>query len=107
MAEKNGQIYFIGFTEGKIENLKKEGKMRVSILIFIYSIHFAYMKVCTKFENNGFNRSKRSVTEIFIEEKENEQIKGLISNMWLFLLHNKLITIKLCIKFQNPKSCSC
>ena len=31
--------------EGKIENLKKEGKMRISILIFIYTIHFAYLKV--------------------------------------------------------------
>ena len=26
-------------TEGKIENLKKEGKMRISTLIFIYTIH--------------------------------------------------------------------
>ena len=35
----------IGVTEGKIENLKKEGKMRISIFIFIYTIHFAYLKV--------------------------------------------------------------
>ena len=44
-------------TEGKIENLKKESKMRISILIFIYTIHFAYLKVYTKFENIGSNRS--------------------------------------------------
>ena len=43
-------------TEGKIENLKK-GKMRISILIFIYTIHSAYLKVYTKFENIGSNRS--------------------------------------------------
>ena len=42
---------YIGVTEGKIENLKKEGKMRISILIFIYTIHFAYLKVYTKFHN--------------------------------------------------------
>ena len=42
---------YIGVTEGKIENLKKEGKMRITILIFIYTIHFAYLKVYTKFHN--------------------------------------------------------
>ena len=51
-------MYFIGVTEGKIENLKKEGKMRISILILIYTVHFAYLKVNTKFENTGSNRSR-------------------------------------------------
>ena len=46
---KNVQMCSIGVTEGKIENLKKEGKMGVSILIFIHTIHFAYLKVYTKF----------------------------------------------------------
>ena len=46
---KNVFMYYLGVTEGKIENLKKEGKMRISILIFIYTIHFAYLKVYTKF----------------------------------------------------------
>ena len=35
----------------KIENLKKEGKLRISTLIFIYTIPFAYLKVYTKFHN--------------------------------------------------------
>ena len=35
----------------KIENLKKEGKMRISILILIYTIHFAYLKVYSIFHN--------------------------------------------------------
>ena len=48
---KNVPLRYTGVTEGKIENLKKEGKMRISILIFIYTIHFAYMKVYTKFHN--------------------------------------------------------
>ena len=50
-------MYFIGVTEGKKEHLKKEDKMKISILIIIYTIHFAYLKVYTKFENTGFNRS--------------------------------------------------
>ena len=49
---------YIGVTEGKNENLKKEGKMSCSIFIFIYKIHLAYLKVNTKFENTGSNRSR-------------------------------------------------
>ena len=46
---------YIGVTEGKIE---KEGKMSFSILIFIYTIHLAYLNVYTKFEKTGFNRNR-------------------------------------------------
>ena len=56
LTEKNVHMYVIGVTEGKNENLKKEGKMRISILIFINTIHVAYLKVYTKFENTGSNR---------------------------------------------------
>ena len=48
---KNVHMCHIRMTEGKIENLKNEGKMRISTLIFIYTIHFAYLKVYTKFHN--------------------------------------------------------
>ena len=34
--------------KGKNEKLKKEGKIRISILISIYTVHFAYLKVYTK-----------------------------------------------------------
>ena len=44
---------YIGVTEGKII----KGKMSLSIFIFIYTIHLAYLKVYTKFENTGSNRS--------------------------------------------------
>ena len=50
-------MYYIRVKEGKNENLKKEGKMRISILISIYTVHIAFLKVYTKFENNGSNRS--------------------------------------------------
>ena len=45
---KNVHMCHIRMTEEKIENLKKEGKMRISTFIFIYTIHFAYLKVYTK-----------------------------------------------------------
>ena len=39
LTEKYVHVYYIGMTEDKIENLKKEGKRRISILIFIYTKH--------------------------------------------------------------------
>ena len=48
---KSVHMCYIRVTEGKIENLKREGKTRVSTLIFIYTIHFAYLKGYTKFHN--------------------------------------------------------
>ena len=73
--------------------IEKEGKMSLSIFIFIYRIHLPYLKVCTKFENTGSNRNREICDRNFqnlqqkfsLERKKNEQIKGLISNMWLFL----------------------
>ena len=63
-------MYYIRVKEGKNEKLKKEGKMRISILISIYTVHFAFLKVYTKFPNTGSIRSEISATEIFIGEKE-------------------------------------
>ena len=53
-SSKNVHMCYIGVTEGKFE---KEGKIRFSILIFIYTIHLANLKVYTKLENTGSNRS--------------------------------------------------
>ena len=54
---KNVHMYYIREKEEKNENLKKEGKKRISILISIYTVHFAILKMYTKFENTGSNRS--------------------------------------------------
>ena len=54
---KNVHMSYIRVTEGKIETLKKERKMRISILIFIYTVQFAFLKVYTKFQNTGSNRN--------------------------------------------------
>ena len=32
-----------------MKKMKKEGKMTISILIFIYTVHFAFLKVYTTF----------------------------------------------------------
>ena len=48
---KNDHVCYIRVTEGKYENLEKEGKMRMNTLISIYTIHFAYLKVYKKFHN--------------------------------------------------------
>ena len=50
-------IYIVREKEGKNENLKKGGKMRISILISIYTVQFAILKMYTKFANTGSNRS--------------------------------------------------
>ena len=76
-------VLYKGVTEGKIET---EGKMSFSTFIFIYTIYLAYLKVYTKFKNTNLGQ------KFSLKRKKNEQIKGLISNMWLFfrvfLLHN-------------------
>ena len=52
-----------GRTDGQRENSIPPtnkfagGIMRFSIFIFIYTLHLAYLKVYTKFENTGSNRS--------------------------------------------------
>ena len=58
---------YIGVTEGKIE---KEGKMSFSIVIFIYTIHLAYLKVYTNLKTLAPIGAERSATEISIGEKE-------------------------------------
>ena len=63
-------MYYIRVKEGKNEKLKKEGKMRICILIFIYTVHFAYLKVYTKFKTLAPIGAEKSVTEISIGEKE-------------------------------------
>ena len=45
------------FGSGELK-IEKEAKMSISIFIFIYTIHLAYLKVYTKFENTGSNRSR-------------------------------------------------
>ena len=56
--------------EGKNEKLKKEDKMSISILISIYTVHFAFLKVCINLKTLAPIGAEKSVTEISIGEKE-------------------------------------
>ena len=97
---------YIGVAEEKIE---KEDKISLSVFIFIYTIHFrANLKVYTKLKTLVPIGNKKSVTEISIGEKENEQIKGLICTVWLlFATQYNSSPSSFFIKFQNSKSSSC
>ena len=59
-------MYYIKVREGLNEKLKKEDKLRIRILIFIYTIHFAYLKAYTTFENTGSNRSREICDRFFL-----------------------------------------
>ena len=65
---------YIRVTEGKIENLKKEGKIRISTLIFIYTVLFAYLKVYTNFLILNQVVAEKTLTKnvhmCYIREKE-------------------------------------
>ena len=63
-------MYYIRVKEGKNEKLKKEGKMRISILISIYTVHFAFLKVYTKLKTLAPIGAAKSVREVSIGEKE-------------------------------------
>ena len=63
-------MYLIRVKEGKNENLKKEGKMRISILFSIYTVPFAFLKVYTNLKTMAPIEAEKSVTEISIGEKE-------------------------------------
>ena len=63
-------MYYIRVKEGKDENLKKEGKMRISILISIYTVHFAFLKVCTIFFKTLAPIGAEKFVTVSIGEKE-------------------------------------
>ena len=56
----------------------------ISILIFIYTIYFAYLKENIKFENSDSNRSREICDRNFYWRERKWTKKGLIRNMWLF-----------------------
>ena len=79
---------------------KKEGKIRMSILIFIYIKHFDYLKVYTKFEYTGSNRSQEICDRNFHWRERKMNNKGTDKQyVAAFCYTLQLITIKFCIKF--------
>ena len=98
---------YIGERKKKNEQIK--GLINNIWLGFCYTIQLITIKLCTRFQSPSEVVAEKSVTEKKLKfslerKKKNEQIKGLISNIWLgFCYTIQLITIKLCTKFQSPK----
>ena len=75
----------------KNENLKKEVKMRVNTLIFIYTIHFAYPKVYTKFHNPKSNSCLKNLTKnvhmcfIGVTERKIEKEDKMSLSIFIFI----------------------
>ena len=73
-------MYYIGVTEGKFEKKKAKCGLASEFSFTQYTVSTWRCKQNLLTINS--EGAKESVTEIFIWKK-NEQIKGLISNMWL------------------------
>ena len=107
---KNVPMCYIGVTEGKNENLKKESKMRISILIFIYTIHFAYLK-CTQ----NFIILNQAVAEktdqkkqpyvLYRSDRSKIEKEGKMSfSIFIFIYTIHLAFLKVYTKFKNTGS---
>ena len=88
----------------KFENWKKVGKMKISILIFIYTVHFFYLKLYTNFKTLAPIGAVKSLTEISIREKEKWTNEGTDmqyvdvfvtqnnSSLWSFVPNFRILT---------------
>ena len=71
------------------KKLKKEGKLRINILISNYTVHLAFLKVYTKFENTGSNRSLEMCDRNFHWRERKMNKKGNDKQyVAVLLLHN-------------------
>ena len=106
---KNVHMCYIRVTEGKIENLKKEGKMRISILIFMYTIHFAYLKVYTQFQNPhqvvAEKTDKKHPYVLYRSDRRKIEKEGKMSfSIFIFIYTIHLAYLKVYTKFENTDS---
>ena len=63
--------------------------MQYVAVLFCYTSLLINIKLCTKFQNPKSSRvAEKSLTKKSLERNKNEDIKGLKSNMWLFLLYH-------------------
>ena len=107
---KNAHICNIRVTEGKIENLKKEGKMSISTFIFIYKIHFAYLKVYTKFHNPYQVVAEKTLTKNVhmcykgVKEGKKEKEDKMSFSIFIFICTIHLAYLKVYTKFESTGS---
>ena len=95
---------------------EKEGKMRISSFVFIYTIHLAYLKVYTKFHNpksrSCWENSDENCPYVLYssDRRNNWNLKKRRQNEdkhpnFIYTIH--FAYLKLYTKFHNPKSNSC
>ena len=103
---KNVHMCYIRVTGGKIENLKKEGKMRISTLIFIYTIHFAYLKVYTKFHNPKSSScwENSDKKRIYVTEGKIEKEGKMSFSIFIFIYTIHLAYLKVYTIFESTGS---
>ena len=104
---KNVHMCYIRVTEGKIKKLKKEGKMSISTLIFIYTIPFAYLKVYTKFHNPKSsscweNSDKKRPHVLYRSDRRKIEKEGKMSfSIFIFIYTIHLAYLKVYTKFEK------
>ena len=82
-------MYYIRVKEGKNEKLKKEDKMMIRILISNSTVHLAFLKVYTEFNNTGSNMSQESCDRNFNWRERKMKNKGTDKQyVAVLLLHN-------------------
>ena len=97
--DTNFPMYYMGVRDGK---KKKMVKINLSILVFCPTIYLATLKVYKKFKDSGSHRS-REICNIWLERKQNGQIKETVSIRRLILSYTMQQDIpNICTKFQNP-----
>ena len=106
---KNVPMCYIEVTEGKIENLKKECEMRISILIFIYTIHFAYLKCIHDFiilnQVVAEKTDQKQPYVLYRNDRRKIEKEGKMSfSIFIFIYTIHLAYLKVCTKFKNTGS---
>ena len=106
---KNVHMCYVRVTEGKIESLKKEGKLRIRTFIFIYTIHLAYLKVYTKFYNPKSSSCWKTLTKKV--HMCNKGVKGgkiekgkRSCSIFIFIYTIHIDYLKVYTKFENTGS---
>ena len=62
-------MYYIRVKEGKNDKLNKEDKMRISILISIYAVHFAFLNLYKNLKTLAPMGTERSAIERISSDK--------------------------------------
>ena len=107
---KNVPMCYIGVMEGKFENLKKECKMRISILIYHLHNTFCLPEVYTKFHNPKSsscweNWPKKQPYVLYRSDRRKIEKEGKLSfSIFIFIYTIHLAYLKVYTKFKNTGS---